>query len=113
MGHDPPDRNDPDLSKENDHVQDLVSWFLAHYEDPVESCPVEAGVYHYIWGGPVDDVAAEIHAQFPYAAESNLRRAAEILDTCESAGAWAKKPPPNGFNEEDLDVEGLDDGSDD
>lgn len=106
MGHDPFEYgNNPDTSKESEAVQDLVGWFLAHFEDPVESCPVESGVYQYIWGGPIDDVASEIHAAFPYAEEADIERAAAILGTCDSSGAWAKKPPPNDFNEEDLDVD--------
>jgi hypothetical protein len=34
----------------------MRTWFLQHYEDPVESCPHESseGGYQYIWGGPYD-----------------------------------------------------------
>ena len=103
------DRNDPDTAKENERVKDLVAWFLTHHEDPVENCPVEGGVYEYIWGGPVEDVGAELQTEFPNADETDILRAVEILDTCDSAGSWAKKPPPMSTEEElGIDVEQFD-----
>ena len=68
-------------------VDDLMTWFLDNYEDPVHNVPYEGG-YVYMFGGPYD-AWEELFSQFPDVDETIIDKAAERL--IELSYEWVKK----------------------
>jgi hypothetical protein len=80
----------PKLEEENEHVQEMINWFLDQYEDPVENCPVDEGTYVFVYGGPY--VAGDVlYERFgDEKTDADVDRAAELLSN--SCLEWSKKP---------------------
>jgi len=72
----------------------LTDWFLAQYENPVESCPYESaeGGYQWIWGGPYDALE-ELEAVWgSVCTEGFLSVVATIIEEREDCHMWSGKP---------------------
>lgn len=66
---------DPQVSQD-DHVDLMVEWFHANFEDPANSLPYESkeGGYQWLWGGPFD-ATEQLYDAFPDATESEIAAA--------------------------------------
>jgi hypothetical protein len=74
--------------------QRIKTWFLAHYENPIESCPFESaeGGYQYIWGGPYDALDVIARKWGPVFPASVLARIAQRLCDEEECDEWSGRP---------------------
>lgn len=102
-------RDDIELTPEQ---QVMADWFLAHYEDPVEHCPTDGGVYEWIWGGP-HDAGEVLSEKYP---DASLETLAKVVDYVESGEMetteWANVPTQDEDDKEpDSDPEGDDPGN--
>jgi len=82
------------LVKENSSpaaVEELVEWFLEHYEDPAHGVPHDSseGGFQYIKGGPYDPLD-ELQDQFPDVDEGVLDDAVRRI-THEGGWEWVKR----------------------
>jgi hypothetical protein len=78
--------------------QEMRSWFLANYTDPIQNAPFESaeGPYYFLWGGPYDpyeELSAEFGIEVP---EDVIRELADELSSI--ASGWTGNP-----NEQDVD----------
>ncbi len=75
---------------------DIIEWFLKHYEDPAEHTPYDSkeGGYIYIFGGPYD-AKEELEEHFNSIEEDIINEAVRELEKISIE--WAKIP-----NEEDI-----------
>lgn len=98
------DADDDDLQ---DQVQEVVSWFFQHYEDPAVRTPYESaeGGYQYIWGGPVDAREA-IYEGFPDLDERVIEAAASEIER--QGFEWVPIPGENDYDPLDEPDEDID-----
>jgi len=82
--------------KNNYTKEELIEWFLEHYEDPAEHTPYESkeGGYIYIFGGPCD-AREELEQYFDNVTQDILNEA--VLELEKISMEWAKIP-----DEEDI-----------
>ena len=78
------------LPDEEYTVDDLVSWFFEHYEDPANGVPHDSGEggYQYICGGPYDPWE-ELADEFPDVNEKLIENAAQEIYS--QGFDWVKK----------------------
>lgn len=55
------------MNTDQDAINAMIEWFHIHYEDPVESQPVEGG--EYFWLVRKCDAREELEENFPEAAD--------------------------------------------
>ena len=79
-------------------AEQMIEWFAANFENPVENTPYDGGEYVFICGGPFD-AREQIEANFPaekYTVHLNAEEYEEVLtaavDFIEADGTvdWAK-----------------------
>lgn len=81
-----------DFTEEPPAVQEMIAWFMTHYELPEESCPYESaeGGFQYIYGGPYSAEDA-LWNDFPTADQSVIERAVARLEP-NGPIYWARQP---------------------
>lgn len=91
---------------DQDIIRQMMTWFLANYEDPAESTPVDDGAYVYIWGDPVSPHEALQDKFCTRFSDDLIEQAAEQL--CKEHDIFEWVPVP--VYEDDAGEDGQDGG---